>query len=58
MGDENLKNKVCIITCVLVHETSEMANKRVEAVIKLYLKPENIPLCEKIEKITVLGETA
>ena len=45
--------KVAIITAILKPEI-EMSDKQLEAVMKFYLKPEDIPFCERIEKVKVL----
>ncbi len=47
--------RVCIITCVLSREVGEMTDKEAEVAIKLYLKAEDIPFCDRIEEIRVLS---
>ena len=51
-----MKKKVCVITCILTPESWNMKDKEIEGAIRLYLKPEDIPFCKHIEKVTVLSE--
>jgi len=51
-----MKRKVCIITRILTPESWEMKDKEIEEAIRLHLKPEEIPYCKHIEKVTVLSE--
>ena len=51
-----MKKKVAVITALLSAEASEMKDKEIAGIIRLYLKAEDIPFCEKIEKVEVLSE--
>jgi len=51
-----VKRKVCIITCILTPESWKTKDKEIETAIRLHLKPEDIPYCKRIEKVTVLSE--
>ena len=55
MSEESLRKKI-VITAILTPETARMTDKEIEGAIRFYLKAEDIPLVEKIEKIEVLGE--
>ena len=50
-----MRRKVVIITAILSPEASKMKNKEIEAAITLYLMAEDIPFCEKIEKVEILS---
>lgn len=45
-----------VITILLSPEALEMKDKEIEGAIKMYLKAEDLPFCEKIEKVEVLSE--
>ena len=47
-----MSKKVVIITVILKPEV-EMSDKQLEGAIRIYLKPEDIPFCERIEKVEV-----
>jgi len=51
-----VKKKVCIITYILTPESWNIKDKEIEEAIRLHLKPEDIPSCKHIEKVTVLSE--
>ena len=48
--------KVAIITAIL-SEAADMTEKELEAAIKIYLKAEDIPYCERIDKVKVVSDT-
>lgn len=52
-----MKNKVLIITAILVSESWEKTDEELEADIKAELSPKDIPWVKKIEKIKVLSES-
>ena len=45
--------KLAMITVILKPEM-ELSDKALEGAIRIYLKPNDIPFCERIEKIKVL----
>ena len=48
--------KVCIISCILTPEAEARRNEDLETEIREELSPEEIPWCERIEKVKVLSE--
>ena len=55
MPEKSLRKKI-VITAILTAETAQMTDKKIEGAIRFYLKAEDIPFVEKIEKIEVLSE--
>ena len=45
--------KLAIITAILEPEI-EMSDKELEGIMRIYLKPDDIPFCQRIEKVQVL----
>lgn len=52
---ENLRRKA-VITVMLNTDALEMKDEELEGAIKFYLKAEDIPFCERVEKVQVLSE--
>ena len=46
--------KIAIITAILKREI-RMSDKELEGVMRIYLNSDDIPFCERIEKVQVLG---
>lgn len=48
--------KVAIITAIVNHELEDMTEKELEVVIKVYLKADDIPFCQRIESVKVVSQ--
>ena len=45
--------KIAVITAQLSPDARAYTDKELEAMLRIYLSPKDIPLCEKIEKVKV-----
>ena len=45
--------KVAVITAIISREFEDMPEKQLEGWMRIYLKMEDIPFCERIEKVKV-----